>query len=431
MKQQGQRVARLVATQVATLGPGDYTDPATRGLQLRVRPTQKGFSRTWLYRFKVGGHGTRISLGRFPAVGLADARRRAQEAADNRGGGIDPRGARRHLPSGPDRPPEPMPADTPADPHSVDFLVFEFVHRYVRLEHRRPAYAERLLTTIVLPRWKGRDARTIEAREVVELVDRVVDGAFNQGGKRAPVMGNRVAALLGRMFKYGVQRAIVNATPVVFLTKPGGKETPRTRALSAAELAAFVQHHQEACRAPRLAHALMVLLLTGQRRGELAAAKWRDVDLKAALWTIPAENSKTGKGHNVPLSPQAVAELRNLKRLARRSAYVFPREDGKSAADPVLITRGVARCLKRFGKFKIAPFTAHDLRRTCRTGLAALGVSAEVGERILNHHVEGMEGIYNRHDFLDRKRAALESWGAHIDQLRNATEAAPTKRARL
>ena len=171
-----------------------------------------------------------------------------------------------------------------------------------------------------------------------------------------------------------MHRAIVDDSPVKLLYRPGGREKPRDRAFSDEELKAFLVSLDDACRFQKLPHVLRLLLLTLQRRGELALAEWREFDFKARTWTIPDTHAKSGKGHVVPLSEWAIEELQKLKVMAGGSRYVLPNADKTAPADPKYITRSVARCLKRFKKHGVAAFTAHDLRRTGRTGLARLGV---------------------------------------------------------
>lgn len=166
-------------------------------------------------------------------------------------------------------------------------------------------------------------------------------------------------------------------------------------------------------------HILRVLLLTLQRRSELALAEWREFDLTAKTWTIPDAHAKTGRGHVVPLSDWTVQELQKLKVMADGSRFVLPGSDKSQPIDPKYITRSVARCLKRFKKHGVAPFTPHDLRRTGRTGLARLGIKIEIAERVLNHARERMEATYDVHDYLDEKREALDKWASHLVELRD------------
>ena len=347
----------------------------------------------------------RLSLG---AVSEYNSLRHARKAAGEHRGmlerGIDPRTAR--------APRRPTPCISIATGlqwslNSIEFLAHEFLERHVKPNRRHPAYVQRVLEHDVLPEWQGRDARTITPREVVELLDKIV-------ARGSRVMANRTAGLLGQLFKFGIHRAIVDDSPVKLLYRPGGKEKPRERAFSEAELKAFLGNLDDACRFQKLPHVLRLLLLTLQRRGELALAEWREFDFKARTWTIPDAHAKSGKGHVVPLSEWAIEELQKLKVMATGSRYVLPNADKTAPADPKYITRSVARCLKRFKKYGVDAFTAHDLRRTGRTGLAKLGVKTDIGERVLNHARDRIEATYDVHGYIDEKREALEKWAKYL-----------------
>jgi integrase len=262
----------------------------------------------------------------------------------------------------------------------------------------------------VLPVWKGRDARTIKPREVIELLDGIV-----RRGSR--VMANHTARILGQLFKYGIHRAIVDDSPVKLLVLPGGKEKPRDRALSDAELKVFLSDPLKCTRQPRLAYVVELLLLTAARRGELCAAKWTHVDLQAKTWFVPAENSKTDKPYTIPLSGRAQALFERLKKRGVRSVWVLPGIDPSKHLEPRLLTRATARCMKRFNAAGIKDFTLHDLRRTCRTGLGRLKVAPHIAEMCLNHAQGGIVGTYDTHSYMPEMRAALEKWAGHMKGL--------------
>jgi integrase len=131
---------------------------------------------------------------------------------------------------------------------------------------------------------------------------------------------------------------------------------------------------------------------------------------------VPDDHTKTGRGHIVPLSAWSIRELQSLKAKAADSPYILPGSDGTGPLDPKYITRSVARCLNRFKRHGIAKFTAHDLRRTGRTGLARLGVKVDIAERVLNHARERIEATYDLHDYLDEKRQALEKWAGYLER---------------
>jgi integrase len=401
--------ARLTRGRVESLKPRDHryeiNDPACAGLQLRVAPTGV---KSWHWRFYWHGSRARLVLGLWPKTSLAEAHEKTEAARGLLRSGIDPR--RAGITSASRVKSESAQAEGPPQ-HSVAHLAREYMSRHVKRQRRRPEYVQRILDAEVLPRWGSRDARTIKPREVIELLDEIAD--------RAPVMANRVAGILSQMFRFGIHRAIVETTPVQLLYRPGGKEKPRARVLSEEELKALLRNLDDACRFQRLPHVLRVLLLTLQRRSELALAEWREFDLKAKTWTIPDAHAKTGNGHVLPLSDWAVEELQKLKVMADGSHYVLPSGDKSQPIDPKYITRSVARCLKRFKKHGVAAFTPHDLRRTGRTGLARLGVKVDIAERVLNHARERMEATYDVHQYIDEKREALDKWAKYLAELRD------------
>jgi integrase len=410
--------ARLVATRVATLPPGTYTDPGQTGLQLRVRATSHGPARSWLHRFKFHGEETRVLVGHFPQTTLEQARSAVRQHCEQLSQGIDPRRAAPRRRSAGAL--QTLSAAVIGDIHTTDFLISEFIERYVRPNHRRPGYAEWILRTKILPEWSGRDARTITPREVIGLLDKIV-------ARGRSVLANRTAGLLAQLFKFGIHRAIVESSPVQLLMRPGGRERPRQRVLRDQELAAFLRNPRACTRFERLARVVTLLLLTGQRRGELVRARWQHIDFTAATWLIPAENAKNGREMIVPLSDWAVREFEALKRSAKKSPWVLPtvgREpSGVRHVHPQQLTTSLSRCSARFSRAGIEAFTLHDLRRTCRTGLAKLGIEPHIAERVLGHAQARIAATYDVYSYADEKRAALERWAAHLISLKAADPA--------
>ena len=440
---------RFTAAHLSALKPAatrrDISDPAVLGLVLRVLTTG---TKSWLFRFKWNGTTTRISLGTFPTLGLAEARELALKNREWLNKGIDPRravdrngrlSARATTPrsagvSSGMEPPDPVafvdrlattpknsiPTPDPGDKSSVLFVAYEYVEKWFKngKKPRDPTETCRMLRKDVLPRWHWRDARTITSREIIECLDAIV-------ARGAPVAANRTATMLGHMFRYAIHRSILENSPVQLLYKPGGKEQRRKRVLTEAELRSFVRNIRTICRAERRARVLMVLLLTMQRRSELALAEWSEFDFEDKQWQIPAAHTKNRCGHVVPLTDSAIAELKALRELAKDSRFVIPGKGGIRAAKPKLITRGVKRLLPGFLAHKIEAFTPHDLRRTGRTSLGRLGVTPFIAERVINHSKDILQETYDLWEYFDEKRAALERWEGYLLSLRSGIRVRP------
>jgi integrase len=147
-----------------------------------------------------------------------------------------------------------------------------------------------------------------------------------------------------------------------------------------------------------------VVLLTGARRNEVGGLPWSEIDLDAGLWRLPAERNKSGRPFEIPLSPPVLETLRSLPRIGPMIFAI----DGKK----LMTLRHLIERMRR--DTGILDIRLHDLRRTLRTGLAELGVTFEVAERVLNHAMPGLQAVYNRHNYLAEKRTALTLWAEHV-----------------
>src|SRR5579862_2461021 len=174
----------FTATALRALPPGRHKDPAERSLYLLVRERADGqTTRTWLHRIKRTGGDTYSVIGHFPQISLEAARHAIREAREQLAKGIDPRTAspRRRIV----RSPQSLSSAAAAGTHSVEHLAAEFMERYIKPNLKRPDLVEAILYRNVVPVWAGRDARTIRPREVVDLLDGIVD-------RGAPVFANQI-----------------------------------------------------------------------------------------------------------------------------------------------------------------------------------------------------------------------------------------------
>jgi integrase len=230
-------------------------------------------------------------------------------------------------------------------------------------------------------------------------------------GKQA--MASRTAAYGRAAYHWAVKRGSLNVNPFANLS-----QTPvarRERVLTDDELRAIWLATDE----PGPFNAIVrTLILTGQRREEVAGMAWDELAPDLSAWTIPAPRAKNGIAHLVPLSHEARALLTAAPRLGG-SSLVFPGERGGFSG----WSKSKARLDERGG---VSGWTLHDLRRTMATGLQKLGVRLEVTEAILNHVAgsrAGIVAVYQRHHWADEKRAALAAWGVHVAAIVQGCEA--------
>jgi integrase len=208
------------------------------------------------------------------------------------------------------------------------------------------------------------------------------------------------------MFAWAITEGLLEANPVQGTAKAneGGS---RERVLTDAELAKL----WAALGDGRFADIVRLLLLTGQRRNEIGRLTWAEIDIARKLIVLPPERTKNNRKHELPLSCQALAII---ERQPRRNASAFLFSDSRGFND---WDKGKARLDARLG---IASYTLHDLRRSCATGMAELGVQPHIIEAVLNHvsgHKAGVAGIYNRARYEGEMRSALQRWADHVDQI--------------
>jgi integrase len=397
-------VRRLTAPKNARI---DYFDAAFPGLALRVtggndrRPDR----RTWTFFYRFGGKQRRKTFEPgYPALSLAAARQQATEAQLQIKAGIDPAAAKLAAKEQAARTP-----DTMAN------VVEQFIRLDLERRKRAPQYisgTRRIFENHVLPRWKKRDIKSISRRDVIELLDAVMEDG-------TPIAANRTLAAIRALFNWALRRDMIESTPTALVERPG-EEIRRERTLTAGEIKAVWSASAEV--GYPFGQFFQLALVTGQRRDEVARMRWSDIDLDTKLWTLAAETTKANRTHVVPLAPLAIDILKALPRIAQ-SPCVFT----SSGAAPISgFSKAKARLdqaiLRQRGE-PIPPWTIHDLRRSAATEMGRLGVSRFAIGRVLNHADRTVTGIYDRHSYLDQKRHALEVWAHYLVSLPQASPA--------
>ncbi len=360
------------------------------GFGIRVSLTGR---KSWLFMYRFDGRARRMTLGVYPTMPLVMARLKHAEAKKLLSEGIDPGEAI-----------EARRAERNAE--TVAELVEEYLEKWARPRKRSAAEDERILRKDVLPYWGRRKARDIRRRDVIKLLDTIVE-------RGAPLQANRTLATIRVMFNFAIARDIVDATPVA-MVKPPSKENQRDRVLSPDEIRTFWTGLDDAPMSETLRLALKLQLVTAQRKGEIIGAAQVEFDLEEGAWTIPAERSKNGKLHRVPLSPLATDLVTKARELAGTSQWLFPSPSGGQSIYTESVNHALYKSLPKMG---VEPFTPHDLRRTAASGMTALGIPRLVVGKILNHVESGVTAVYDRHGYDQEKRHALDTWAAHLEDI--------------
>jgi integrase len=365
------------------------------------------------YRF--GDKSRKLTIGKFDPDegGLARVRAKAREARNLLAEGIDPAGEKRAAKAvralaARQAQASAEPAPVAAD--SVETVAAEFIERYAKPNTRDWKETQRLLEMNIVAVWRGRRLSEITKADIAIIFDTMID-------RGAAVSVNRLFAQLRKMCSWAVERGLIERSPCDGIKKPSSEGRPRERVLDDRELA-LVWQASSAIGFP-FGPVTQLLILTGQRRGEVAGMCYSELDMDKAVWTLPADRTKNHRQHAVPLSAQALSVLATLPRIIG-SEFVFS-TTGETA--PSGFSKWKARldaAMLRIDARPIPAWTVHDLRRSVATGMAQHGVAMHIVERVLNHvsgSFGGIVAVYQRHEYADDMRAAIDLWAAHVATL--------------
>jgi len=398
------------------------------GLWLRLR--EGATAATFRFRYRYGGKAHVMVLGNYGDGGLSlkDAREKADSLNTDLTNEVDIAQAAQ------DREREAIAKTQGADNvYTVAKLADDFLKQY-GTKTKKVRDEDGKLVQIKVPRWRHpgivvarfeKDIRPhlghipvddVKVHHVQAMLNAIVD-------RSAPTTANDVLRWTRKLFDYAInqERTSLTRNPAARLTdeEAGGAEFARDRALSRDELVKFFAAMRKT---PGFsienAHTFKLLLLLAVRKSELVEAPVSEfVDLKAGEWKLPAERSKTQAPIDIPLSKSAVTALKELIRLGGGDEYLLPARKMQKLMLPYIHENTLNVALSKVRKQMpgVEHFHVHDLRRTARTHLAALGVDRFIAERCLNHKIKGVEGDYDRHDYFDQRRDALERWAELIE----------------
>lgn len=364
----------------------------------------------WMLRYTSNKRRKEMTLGRYADLSLKDARFEAAAKQKQNREGMDPLLAKQR-----------------SKQESIKTVNDLFNDWYTTLESRlkHPQIPKRIYTKDIAPHIGEFKLDQLSARDIRNIIE-----AIKKTGRMA--IANDALGYCKQLFNHAIKLDLMGLNPASAFTfrDAGGLEKSRERALSEGELKLFFSVAKANSKSFSRENYLACLLLvsTGVRKSELCEAKWEEFSLVEAVWKLPASRSKTNVGFDIPLAPQVLVWLEELKVRAFGSDYVFPsrRTSSKPHMGSDTLNRAISKLFgHEAGKKKQPPnlmgdmehFAVHDLRRTCRTLLAQQGTPGYVAERCLNHKLKGVEGVYNKHDYFDERKEALNLLAEKVTNL--------------
>jgi integrase len=412
-------------TKAPAKGRVELWDSKVQGLLLRITHTD---ARTWSVFYRFEGGKRRYTLGSFRAeesiakgLTLGEARKQANAVLRKVGAGVDPQA-------------EKLEAKRVA------------VAEKRREEATFEDLAEKWLESSAAKAWRPKTRDEFARLVRVELVPALGDLApeavtkgqiravYDRLAERSESVAKHMLAVLRLLYRWAAEEDHVDTMPV--FPKRGTQSNRRTRVLEESELRAVwralasgIGTEPKADRVEMMAEAFKLMLLTGQRRGEVLSMRWSDVteESRAVWWTIPAERHKSGRDHRVPLTAPAVEALKRLRTITGEGEWIFPAPRAESKVPFVGNPQKAAERLWAVSGVKGA--TLHDLRRTLATYSARAGTPRLVVGKILGHADVDVTGRYDAHAYDREKRDALAKWA--VDLLRIAAGKKQAKQSKV
>ena len=349
-----------------------------------VRVTPKG-RKTFFVAYRYGTEQRRSTIGIHPITKLSEARAEAIAILRDVTDGIDPQQSRSR------------------DNLTLREGVEAFIAQYAKPRNKRWRETERVLNREIVSRFGQREIKKVTRADILIASD----AAMARG---AHYQANRIVSYSRKVFNWFAERGIIDVSPLVGIRAPA-REQSRDRILSDDELTRVII----TCRDLPYPFGpyTLILLASAQRRGEVASMRWSEIDIEKRNWEIPADRSKNGKAHNVPLNEFTIGILKDLPRFSDCDlVFTTTRRTPISG-----ITKMHRRICEQSGT---SGWRLHDLRRSASSKMAEAGIQLQVAEKVLNHisgSLGGVAGVYNRYHYEPEKRAALEAWGQILLQL--------------
>lgn len=403
-------------TMIRKLKPAEkkYIRGEGNGFSVRVMPTG---TKSWVYAYNIDGRRREMPLGSYPEITLETARTRFEDARRLVKNGKDPMAAEEEAKEARRKAP------------TVSMLVNEYIERHAKRFKKSWAKDEQILNRDVVPAWGKRKAADIAKRDVIHLLEGIVD-------RGAPAMANNTFQIIRKMFNYAVEKDILQHTPCTGVKLPSPKQH-RERTLSEAEIKNLFTNldRTDLSMTDDIRRALKLILVTAQRPSEVSGM--HSLEIEGRWWTIPSERAKNGKSHRIYLTDTALEMIGPLETTdletgeTKTKGYIFRtpiRKNDQPIGDTALaVAVGRALAIPLIGedgkplytangkpatenRLGVDKFTPHDLRRTAATFMAQAGEMDEVIDAVLNHSKGVVIKVYNQYRYDREKQVALEAW---------------------
>ncbi len=418
-------MAKLTDVQIkAWIKNGDRFEGKNDGDGLYLSYRENFAIPVWRFRYKIKGVNRWLTMGSYTDLSIADARKLAKELRARVALGYDVAAEKQERKA---EALEKIAAKKNA--YTAGQLADEYFAKNILGRWKHPNIVRSRIEKDIKPNIGKIPVEDVKPLHISKMLESVVD-------RGAPTVANDVLRWTKRMFDYAIKRHIIQFNPASAFdhSDAGGKEEARDRALSREELVTLFAAMRKTKGFSSLNElTIKLLLMLAVRKGELVTAKISAFDLENATWRLTTADTKTKAEIIIPLPKQAVECLRDLIRLADGSEYLLPARQYQDRRLPYIHenTLNVAMSKVKANMSDIDPFTIHDFRRTARTHLAALGVDSHIAERCLNHKIKGVEGVYNRHDYFDERKVALQKLANFLESCETgkAWNVTPIKKA--
>jgi integrase len=414
----------LTDTKLRNLKSGDkaYQEADEGGLFVEVMP---GGAKVWRLRYRLAGKQEKVTLGDYPAYSLADARTWRDDCKALAGRGVSPMALKRGDPVPEDAAPvvkemaqafvrnwcmkaverarvkesEAKAADT------VEAFARRWYAEIAEPANSNPRNVKRILDKDVIPAIGTKQIADVTVTDILAITDKIKKRGADQ-------MALQTRNVLKRLFAYAIAREKTQFNPAAAIeAKFIAQAKSRDMALTPDEIGQLLRaiYQSSMKRAHKLALHLLILCMV--RKSELIEARWEELDLENAEWSIPGERMKKDKPHLVPLSRQVVAMFEELKGLASGSEWVFPSRGDLHQP----IAKSTLNVAVRALEIDVRDFVIHDFRRTASTHLHEAGFNSDWIEKALAHEQKGIRGVYNRAQYADQRREMLQWWADFVD----------------